>query len=305
MKQRMIIVVQLKTQGAAVVQHTVCCNLGNMYSCVGRAVNDLRVAIYQLLHQYPYEASARVRCEAGLGSSWVLWWTALSVASSIGLGSGLHTLVQHLKPHIAQFTIKGHQSANIWPSSQPRCIFTLAIQCGQSNVKLVLYDTIQLNHGPSWLDEGCFNIGPPLFNALHGTTLEAAAAHEIVSVHALVIVYYRGFKEVVGMLWRYGLDKNSTDFVLLQSNKPSLHTNVDYTVLVAATVDFMMLRATLEMEHVSNGDGKICPDFLHIKQWFTLLQLESLCLQIKDKDPKISTPFPILVLWTPFKSRTL
>ncbi|GMH14146.1 hypothetical protein Nepgr_015987 [Nepenthes gracilis] len=60
----------------------------------------------------------------------VLWWTALSVASSIGLGSGLPTFVQHLKPHIAQFTIKGHQSAEILPSSQPRYIFTLAIQCG-------------------------------------------------------------------------------------------------------------------------------------------------------------------------------
>ncbi|GMH28618.1 hypothetical protein Nepgr_030461 [Nepenthes gracilis] len=90
----MITVVQLKTQGAAVVQHTVCCTLVDMYSCVGRAANgmtfaplvefqphrfvidfgvflilDLRVTIYQLLHWYPCEASARVRCEGGLGSS--------------------------------------------------------------------------------------------------------------------------------------------------------------------------------------------------------------------------------------------
>ncbi|GMH27821.1 hypothetical protein Nepgr_029664 [Nepenthes gracilis] len=267
---------------------------------------------------------------------WVLWWTALSVASSIGLGLRLSTFVQHLKPHISQFTIKGHQLADVCRS---------------------------------WLDEDCSNIGPPLFNALHRTTLEAAAAYEIVtrhyqphqtrhpatwitllqrantnqhpfrgfaptlaegegyleiletwvgarafqptyeesrseasyndhagfakllrglvfirpqvSVQALVIVHYRGFKEVVYMLWRYGLDTNSTDYVLLQSNTPFLYTNVDYIVLVAAIVDFMLLETALEMEHIS------------------------LCMQIEDKDPKISTPFPILLPWMPFKLRTL
>ncbi|KAJ6397556.1 hypothetical protein OIU77_018549 [Salix suchowensis] len=35
-----------------------------------------------------------------------LWWLALGVASSIGLGSGLHTFVMYLGPHIALFTIK-------------------------------------------------------------------------------------------------------------------------------------------------------------------------------------------------------
>ncbi|GMH04013.1 hypothetical protein Nepgr_005852 [Nepenthes gracilis] len=211
----------------------------------------------------------------------VLWWTSLSIASSIGLGSGLHTFVKHLEPHIAQVTIKGHQSTDVWPSSQPRCIFTLVIQCGRRFVELLL--------GPDFI-------------------LPQA------SVHALVIVHYRGFKEVVDMLWRNGLDTNSFDCVLLQSNKPSLHTNVDYTVLVAATVDFMMLQFALEMEHISNGalvdktntrSGKVCPDFLLTKQWFTLLQLESLCLQIKDMNPKISTPLPILVPWTPFRPGTL
>ncbi|KAB1214206.1 hypothetical protein CJ030_MR5G023119 [Morella rubra] len=35
-----------------------------------------------------------------------LWWIALGVASSIGLGSGLHTFVLYLGPHIALFTLK-------------------------------------------------------------------------------------------------------------------------------------------------------------------------------------------------------
>ncbi|GFZ08849.1 SNARE associated Golgi protein family [Actinidia rufa] len=38
-----------------------------------------------------------------------LWWVALGVASSIGLGSGLHTFVLYLGPHIALFTIKATQ----------------------------------------------------------------------------------------------------------------------------------------------------------------------------------------------------
>ncbi|KAL8162698.1 hypothetical protein V2J09_014187 [Rumex salicifolius] len=79
----------------------------------------------------------------------VLWWTALGVASSIGLGSGLHTFVLYLGPHIALFTLK-------------------AMQCGRVDLKTTPYDTIQLNHGPSWLDKDCSEFGPPLFESLHG-----------------------------------------------------------------------------------------------------------------------------------------
>ncbi|GMH06830.1 hypothetical protein Nepgr_008670 [Nepenthes gracilis] len=57
-----------------------------------------------------------------------------------------------------------------------------------------------------------------------------------VSVHALVTACCRGFKDVVDALLRCGLDANSVDRVLLQSSKPSLHTNVDCTALVAAVV---------------------------------------------------------------------
>ncbi|KAK7253167.1 hypothetical protein RIF29_37655 [Crotalaria pallida] len=75
-----------------------------------------------------------------------LWWTALGVASSIGLGSGLHTFVLYLGPHIALFTIK-------------------AMQCGRVDLKSAPYDTIQLKRGPSWLDKDCSQFGPPLFQS--------------------------------------------------------------------------------------------------------------------------------------------
>ncbi|KAL3641997.1 meiotic spindle pole body protein Kms1 [Castilleja foliolosa] len=73
-----------------------------------------------------------------------IWWVALGVASSIGLGSGLHTFVLYLGPHIAFFTIK-------------------ATQCGRVDIKSALYDTIQFKRGPSWLGKDCDEFGPPLF----------------------------------------------------------------------------------------------------------------------------------------------
>ncbi|GAB2278559.1 hypothetical protein Dimus_013236 [Dionaea muscipula] len=57
-----------------------------------------------------------------------------------------------------------------------------------------------------------------------------------ISVHALVTACCRGFKDVVDALMRCGIDPNAVDRVLLQSSKPSLHTNVDCTALVAAVV---------------------------------------------------------------------
>ncbi|KAH7858353.1 hypothetical protein Vadar_027823 [Vaccinium darrowii] len=79
-----------------------------------------------------------------------LWWVALGVASSIGLGSGLHTFVLYLGPHIALFTIK-------------------AVQCGRVDLKSAPYDTIQLKRGPSWLDKDCSEFGPSLFSSLDGS----------------------------------------------------------------------------------------------------------------------------------------
>ncbi|CAI9289661.1 unnamed protein product [Lactuca saligna] len=54
-----------------------------------------------------------------------LWWVALGVASSIGLGSGLHTFVLYLGPHIPFFTIK-------------------AMQCRRVDLKSAVDDTINI-----------------------------------------------------------------------------------------------------------------------------------------------------------------
>ncbi|KAJ4841650.1 hypothetical protein Tsubulata_034081 [Turnera subulata] len=57
-----------------------------------------------------------------------------------------------------------------------------------------------------------------------------------VAVHALVTACSRGFKDVVDTLVLCGVDANATDRLLLLSSKPSLHTNVDCTGLVAGVV---------------------------------------------------------------------
>ncbi|VVA90077.1 unnamed protein product [Arabis nemorensis] len=75
-----------------------------------------------------------------------LWWVFLGVASSIGLGSGLHTFVLYLGPHIALFTIK-------------------AMTCGRVDLKRAIYDTIQLKRSPSWLDKPCHEFGSPVFSS--------------------------------------------------------------------------------------------------------------------------------------------
>ncbi|KAA8548630.1 hypothetical protein F0562_000314 [Nyssa sinensis] len=96
-----------------------------------------------------------------------LWWVALGVASSIGLGSGLHTFVLYLGPHIALFTIK-------------------AITCGRVDIKSAPYDTIQLKRGPSWLDKDCSEFGPPLFSSSHDSQVPLSSILPQVQVEAIL-----------------------------------------------------------------------------------------------------------------------
>ncbi|KAJ8442761.1 hypothetical protein Cgig2_011031 [Carnegiea gigantea] len=96
-----------------------------------------------------------------------LWWTALGVASSIGLGSGLHTFVLYLGPHIALFTIK-------------------AMQCGRVDLKSAPYDTIQLKRGPSWLDKDCSEFGPPLFKSVYGSRVPLSSILPQVQLEAIL-----------------------------------------------------------------------------------------------------------------------
>ncbi|XP_042037876.1 vacuole membrane protein KMS1-like isoform X1 [Salvia splendens] len=97
----------------------------------------------------------------------VLWWVALGVASSIGLGSGLHTFVLYLGPHIAFFTIK-------------------AIKCGRVDIKSASYDTIQLKKGPSWLRKNCADFGPPLFPSSDGVRIPLSSILPQVQLEAIL-----------------------------------------------------------------------------------------------------------------------
>ncbi|KAL9341555.1 hypothetical protein Peur_064880 [Populus x canadensis] len=96
-----------------------------------------------------------------------LWWLALGVASSIGLGSGLHTFVLYLGPHIALFTIK-------------------AVQCGRVDIKSSVYDTIQLYSGPSWLDRNCTAFGPPMYSSLEGSRIPLTSILPQIQLEALL-----------------------------------------------------------------------------------------------------------------------
>ncbi len=46
-------------------------------------------------------------------AKFVLYWVALGIASSIGLGTGLHTFVLYLGPWIAKFTMAAHECSAI------------------------------------------------------------------------------------------------------------------------------------------------------------------------------------------------
>lgn len=96
-----------------------------------------------------------------------LWWIALGIASSIGLGSGLHTFVLYLGPHIALFTIK-------------------AMQCGRVDLKSAIYDTIQLKRGPSWLDKDCSEFGDPVFLSSHGLRVPLSSILPQVQLEAIL-----------------------------------------------------------------------------------------------------------------------
>lgn len=102
-----------------------------------------------------------------------LWWVALGVASSIGLGSGLHTFVLYLGPHIAFFTIK-------------------AMQCGRVDIKSAIYDTIQLNRSPSWLKKDCSEFGPPLFPSPHGHGIQVPLSSILPQVQVEAILWGLG-----------------------------------------------------------------------------------------------------------------
>lgn len=91
----------------------------------------------------------------------------LNFVSLSSIGSGLHTFVLYLGPHIAFFTIK-------------------AMKCGRVDIKSASYDTIQLKRGPSWLGKDCAEFGPPLFPSSDGVSIPLSSILPQVQLEAVL-----------------------------------------------------------------------------------------------------------------------
>lgn len=97
----------------------------------------------------------------------ISFFLSFSFDNFFGLGSGLHTFVLYLGPHIAFFTIK-------------------AMQCGRVDLKCAPYDTIQLDRGPSWLDKDCSQFGPPLFESEYGLQIPLSSILAQIQLEAVL-----------------------------------------------------------------------------------------------------------------------
>ncbi|KMZ74366.1 putative Vacuole membrane protein [Zostera marina] len=102
-----------------------------------------------------------------------VWWVSLGITSSIGLGSGLHTFVLYLGPHIALFTLK-------------------TMQCGRVDLKIASYDTIQFQSVPSWLEKDCSDFGPPLYPSISDTLVRIPFQNILSKIHIEAILWGLG-----------------------------------------------------------------------------------------------------------------
>ncbi|KAK9064731.1 hypothetical protein SSX86_016113 [Deinandra increscens subsp. villosa] len=78
-----------------------------------------------------------------------------------------------------------------------------------------------------------------------------------IAVHALVTACCRGFVDVVDVLLKCAVDINASARVLLCSSKPSLHTNINCTPLVAAVVSRQVAVVRLLLQAGANINMKV------------------------------------------------
>nr|XP_043608185.1 ankyrin-3 [Erigeron canadensis] len=78
-----------------------------------------------------------------------------------------------------------------------------------------------------------------------------------IAVHALVTACCRGFIDVVDVLLKCGVDVNASSRVLLCSSKPSLHTNINCTPLVAAVVSRQVSVVRLLLQVGADPNAKV------------------------------------------------
>ncbi|XP_008231152.1 PREDICTED: ankyrin-3 [Prunus mume] len=92
----------------------------------------------------------------------------------------------------------------------------------------------------------------------HARLVELLMASDLIrphiTVHAIVTASCRGFVDVVDTFMKCGVDASAADRMLLQSSKPSLHTNVDCSALVAAVVSRQVSIVRLLLQAGSRTD---------------------------------------------------
>lgn len=101
-------------------------------------------------------------------------------------GSGLHTFVLYLGPHIAFFTIK-------------------ALKCGRVDLKTAPYDTILLKRQPSWLEKNCSEFGPPIFPLSSGTLVRIPISNILPHVQPEAVLW--GLGTAIGELPPYFISR--------------------------------------------------------------------------------------------------
>lgn len=60
------------------------------------------------------------------------------------------------------------------------------MQCGRVDLKSAVYDTIQLNRSPTWLQKDCSEFGPPLFSSSQGVQVPLSSILPQVQVEAIL-----------------------------------------------------------------------------------------------------------------------
>ncbi|KAJ0704376.1 putative ankyrin repeat-containing domain-containing protein [Helianthus annuus] len=103
------------------------------------------------------------------------------------------------------------------------------------------------------LEASCHGRGGKFIELLMASDLIRAN----IAVHALVTACCRGFTDAVDTLLKCGVDVNAAARVLLQSSKPSLHTNIDCTPLVAAVVSRQTTVVRLLLQNGAKTDIKV------------------------------------------------
>ena len=96
------------------------------------------------------------------------WWVLLGVASSIGLGTGLHTFVLYLGPHIAKVTLVAYECNSIPTMLPNRWSYKTFDDCPANPTGVTVWDIVQAVQLESFLWGLGTALGelPPYFIAL-------------------------------------------------------------------------------------------------------------------------------------------